>query len=99
MGWSTYKIREATSKLSYMGRLKFLPQESDARRMHHHIRYQGSRTGWVKRTSAIDINNSGGTRQLATTEREWARTTLAEVAKTRIEECRRKVHRKQNLQL
>lgn len=67
--------------------------------MHYHIRYQGSRTGWVKRTRAIDTNYRGGTRQLVTTEWEWARTVLAEVAKTEIEECRRKVHRKQNLQL
>ncbi|KAG0438335.1 hypothetical protein HPB47_017057 [Ixodes persulcatus] len=70
MRWSTHEIREARSKLSYVGRLKFLPQESYARRMYYHIRYQGSKTGWMKRIKTIDSKYSGGTtRHLATTER------------------------------
>ncbi|CAN8031150.1 unnamed protein product [Ixodes persulcatus] len=32
MGWSTHQTREARSKLHYVGRLKFLPPESIARR-------------------------------------------------------------------
>ncbi|KAM7281199.1 hypothetical protein ISCGN_006048 [Ixodes scapularis] len=43
MGWSTHEIRDARSKLAYMDRLKFLLQESYARRMYYHIRYKGPR--------------------------------------------------------
>ncbi|CAN8022845.1 unnamed protein product [Ixodes persulcatus] len=46
MGWSTHQNREARSKLQYMGRLKFLPEENYARRMYYHIRYKGTRTNW-----------------------------------------------------
>lgn len=99
-GMSTHEIREDRSKLAYMGRLKFLPQESYARRMYYHIRYQGSKTGWMKRIKTIDSKYGGGTtRHLVTTEQEWARTIRAVVTRAGIEDWRRTMQRILSLQL
>ncbi|KAG0440191.1 hypothetical protein HPB47_016378 [Ixodes persulcatus] len=98
MGWSTHQKREARSKLQYMGRLKFLPEENYARRMYYEIRYKGTRTNWIKKLKAMDSKYSGDTnRQQATTEREWAKTIRKEVTQGGIQQWQRAIQRKRGL--
>ena len=49
VGWSTYEAREATSKIAYEGRLRFMKDCRWARRMFRYLHFVGLRTQWLKR--------------------------------------------------
>ncbi|XP_037514724.1 uncharacterized protein LOC119391121 [Rhipicephalus sanguineus] len=49
VGWSTFEAREATSKIAYEGRLRFMNDHRWARRMFRYLHFVGLRTQWLNR--------------------------------------------------
>lgn len=54
LGWSSFEAREATSKLSFRGRLLFMSRERWARRVFEYLSATCLRTKWVRRVYRIE---------------------------------------------
>lgn len=100
MGWSSYEIREARSKIQYAGRLKLMPETNVSKQIYLPLRYRNIKTHWIRRLRALEaICGRDSKRHETKSAPAWNKLAIKEITEASTTAWRAAVARKQSIPL
>lgn len=100
LGWSSFEAREATSKITYYGRLRHMDSCRWARRLFMYTHLTGLRTRWQKRLHQLEHKYGFFSDPVeASSEREWASEVKKKVRDNEAQQWLRDAQTKKTLQV